>query len=295
MEGTTTAADSRMVIPPAGSTTDLRENMRVLMAVVVKEWRVSWRYPMNAVMSLVTPVMWLAPVYFMGLTFSDSGEAAGFRASTGTGDFVAFMVLGGVVASYVRAVFWRMGFSLKEEMEQGTLESLWLTPNPRLWLLVGRSVVSVLLTGINTVAVMAIVYFLFGFEMAGNVAAALLILVPLIIALYGFGIAYAGVVLYVKDANTLTDVTSFLVEVVGGFNYPVTSLPRALMVVGLALPVTYGVDAIRALMLGTNPLVPVPVSVAVVLASTVVFWFLGRWVFHRVDDRVRAMGTLGTH
>src|SRR5690606_12680832 len=115
----------------------------------------------------------------------------------------------------------------------------------------------------------------------------------LIIALYGFGIAYAGIVLYVKDANSLTDLTSFFVEVVSGFNYPVTALPRALMIVGLALPVTYGVDAIRAVVLGTRPLVPVPLSVAVVLVSVVVCWLAGRWLFHRVDARVRAMGTLG--
>ncbi|OUN01337.1 MAG: hypothetical protein BAA04_03925 [Firmicutes bacterium ZCTH02-B6] len=275
--------------------TDLRTNLRVVRAIIAKDWRVYWRYPVNAFMSLLTPIMWLTPVFFLGLTFSRDGDALGFRASTGTGDFVAFMVLGGVVASYVRTVFWQMGFSLKTEMEQGTLESLWLTPNSRLWLLVGRSVVNVLLTAINTVTVMAAVYLLFGFEMTGNVGQALLILLPLIVALYGFGIAYAGIVLYVKDANSLTDLTSFFVEVVSGFNYPVTALPRALMVVGLALPVTYGVDAIRAIVLGTRPLVPVQVSVAVVLVSVVVFWVLGRWIFNRVDARVRAMGTLGTH
>ncbi|HEY8417808.1 MAG TPA: hypothetical protein VIK93_07225 [Limnochordales bacterium] len=114
-------------------------------------------------------------------------------------------------------------------------------------------------------------------------------------SLYGFGIAYAGVVLYARDANTLTDVGSFLVEVVSGLNYPITSLPRALMILGLTLPITYGVDAMRALVLGTRPLVAVPVSVAVVLVSMAAFLVVGRRVFDRVDARVRAMGTLGSH
>lgn len=275
--------------------TGLGQNVRVVAAVVAKEWRVFWRYPMNAAMSLLMPLTWLAPVYFMGQTFAVNGEALGFRAATGTGDFVAFMVLGGVVGSYVRAVFWGIGFALKEEMEQGTLESLWLTPNSRLVLLVGRSTVSVLITSLNTVGVMLAVYFLFGFEVAGNVGTALLILVPLIIGLYGFGIAYAGVVLVARDAHTLTDLGSFLVDVVSGTNYPLSALPRALMILGLTLPITYGIDAFRALLLGTAPLVPVPVSVAVVLVSAVVFWLLGHRVFSRIDARVRVMGTLGTH
>jgi len=274
---------------------ELAKNLRVVRAVIVKELRVWLRYPANAVMTALMPVMWLTPVYFMGQSFSHNGQAAGFAAATGTGDFMAFVVLGGVVGAYVRAVFWGIGFSLKEEMEQGTLESLWLTPNPRLWLLIGRSAVSVVIATLYTIVVLPVVYFLFGLETVGNVAGALLILVPLVIGLYGFGIAYAGVVLYARDATTLTDIGSFLVEVVSGLNNPITSLPRALMVLGLAVPITYGVDAMRALMLGTRPLVPVPVSVAVVLLSMAVFLMLGRRVFDRVDARVRTMGTLGTH
>ncbi len=88
-------------------------------------------------MRIVQPVMWVAPVYFMGVSFSVDGEAVGFAASTGTSEFLAFILLGSVVSSYVSAVLWGIGFSLKQEMEQGTLESLWLTPNSRLWLMVG--------------------------------------------------------------------------------------------------------------------------------------------------------------
>src|SRR5690606_40227745 len=84
-------------------------------------------------MRIVQPVMWVAPVYFMGVSFSVDGEAVGFAASTGTSEFLAFILLGSVVSSYVSAVLWGIGFSLKQEMEQGTLESLWLTPNSRLW------------------------------------------------------------------------------------------------------------------------------------------------------------------
>ena len=271
------------------------QDWRVLWAVVRKEWRVFLRYPLNAVMRIVQPLMWLAPVYFMGLSFSVDGEPVGFAASTGTSDFIAFLLLGNVVSSYVSAVLWGIGFSLKQEMVQGTLESLWLTPNSRLWLLVGRSTVSVLITGLNTIGVGIVVYFLFGFEVTGSIAAALLVLVPMVIGLYGFGVAYAGIVLYLREANTLSDVGGYVLELLTGVNFPVTALPRALMVVGLALPMTYAIDAMRALLLGTRPLVAVPVAFAIVIVAMAGFLWLGRAVFDRIDARVRALGTLSTH
>lgn len=273
----------------------LEHDWYVLWAVVRKEWLVFLRYPLNAVMRIVEPIMWLVPVYFMGMSFSEDGYATGFVASTGTGDFLAFILLGSVVSSYVSAVIWGMGFSLKQEMEQGTLESLWLTPNSRLWLLIGRSTVSVLITGLNTVGVFLIAHVLFGFEVTGAIAAALVVLVPMVIALYGFGIAYAGIVLYLREANTLSDVGSYTLQLLTGVNFPVTALPRVLMVVGLTLPMTYAIDAIRALLIGTTPLVTIPASFIIVLASMLAFLLLGRMVFRRIDEKVRTMGTLSTH
>lgn len=272
-----------------------RQNMAVLWAVVRKEWLIHTRYPMNLIMRFVEPLMWMTPVYFLGMSFSENGQAVGFAGSTGTNDFIGYILLGSVVGSYVSAVFWGLGFSLKQEMEQGTLESVWLTPNSRLWLLVGRSVIGVVITGLNTISVMVAAYFLFGFQIGDAIGKALLILVPTVIGLYGLGIAYAGVVLLLRDANTLTDIGSYMLNLLSGQDFPVTSLPKALLVVGMTLPMTYAIDLLRTLLLNTEPLVAVPISVAVIAGSTVVFLAVGRRVFRRIDAKVRRMGTLATH
>lgn len=272
-----------------------RQNMAVLWAVVRKEWLIHTRYPMNLIMRFVEPLMWMTPVYFLGMSFSENGQAVGFAGSTGTNDFIGYILLGSVVGSYVSAVFWGLGFSLKQEMEQGTLESVWLTPNSRLWLLVGRSIIGVVITGLNTISVMVAAYFLFGFQIGDAIGKALLILVPTVIGLYGLGIAYAGVVLLLRDANTLTDIGSYMLNLLSGQDFPVTSLPKALLVVGMTLPMTYAIDLLRTLLLNTEPLVAVPISVAVIAGSTVVFLAVGRRVFRRIDAKVRRMGTLATH
>jgi ABC-2 type transport system permease protein len=267
----------------------------VLWAIVRKEWRIFSRYPLNALLRIADPLIWLTPVYFMSLSFSVNGRAPGFEAFTGTHNFLAFILLGNIVGSYISAVLWNMGFSLKQEMEQGTLESLWLTPNSPWLHLIGRSTVSVLVTGLNTLGVWLAAYLLFGFEITSALGPALLVLIPMVIALYGFGIAYAGIVLYLRDAVTLSDIGTYTLQILSGINFPVTALPRPLMIVGLTLPMTYAIDAIRALLIGTTPLVAIEVSLAIVLISMFVFLILGRVVFERIDTRVRKMGTLSTH
>ena len=50
-----------------------RSYLRALAAIAAKDWRQYWRYPLNAVSSVLQPIVWLTPVYFMGLAFSVNG------------------------------------------------------------------------------------------------------------------------------------------------------------------------------------------------------------------------------
>ena len=49
----------------------------VLWAIVRKEWRIFSRYPLNALLRIADPLIWLTPVYFMSLSFSVNGRAPG--------------------------------------------------------------------------------------------------------------------------------------------------------------------------------------------------------------------------
>ena len=48
-------------------------NLRALFAIVKKDWKRFWRYPLNAVSNVFQPIIWLTPVYFMGKAFSVNG------------------------------------------------------------------------------------------------------------------------------------------------------------------------------------------------------------------------------
>jgi ABC-2 type transport system permease protein len=272
-----------------------RSHLRALFAIARKDWRQYWRYPLNAVSSVFQPLIWLTPVYFMGLAFSSHGKAQGFAAYSGTTDYMSFILLGAALSNFIDSVFWGMGYSLKNDMDAGVLESNWLAPVPRPLLLVGRTLTSLLITAITSLMMLLVASLIFGFRPTGNALAALIPVLPMLVGLYGFGFAFAALVLIVREANTMVDMSSFLVTIFSGAQFPVNALPRWLLPVSLALPLTYGFDAARGFLLGTRTLVPLPYEIGILVIFMFVMVFLGLAVFRRLERRVRITGTLGQH
>lgn len=282
-------------IPAILSQPTWRSHLGALLAIARKDWLAYWRYPLNALSNIFQPLIWLTPVYFMGLAFSVNGQARGFAVYSGTADYMSFILLGAALNNFINAVFWGMGYSLKNDMDIGVLESNWMAPVPRPLLLIGRTLTNLLINTILSILMLAMAAALFGFRPTGNALAALGTALPMLVGLYGFGFAFAALVLVMRDANMLVDVSSFLVQLLSGANFPVNVLPRWLLPVSLALPLTYGLDAVRGWLLHTPTLLPLSGEIALLLVFMFVMIAFGLWVFRRLERHVRVLGTLGQH
>ncbi len=270
-------------------------NLRALYIIAKKDWKQYWRYPLNALSSVMNPLIFLSPVYFLGQAFSVNGQAKGFEAFSGTSDYISFILLGTVLNNFIMTVFWGIGYALKNDMDAGVLESNWLMPISRPLLLVGRTLTSLFITTLTSLGMLLIATLLFGFHPTGSALQALIPVLPMLIGLYGFGIAFGAIVLLMREANTLVDISSYLVGLFSGSQFPVQSLPGFLLPISLALPLTYGFDAMRAILINTQTIIPVPYEIGLL----VVFMFLMVWfglrVFNSMERKVRTRGTLGQH
>src|SRR5574339_325321 len=170
-----------------------KTQLRALYVIARKDWKVFWRYPLNAVSNVFQPIIWITPVYFMGQAFSVNGQSQGFAAYSGTGDYMSFILLGTALSNFILTVFWGMGYALKNDMDAGVLESNWLMPISRLLILIGRTLTSLLTTAITSLVMLVLAAWLFGFRPTGNLWAAFLTSIPMLIGLYGFGFAFAGI------------------------------------------------------------------------------------------------------
>jgi ABC-2 type transport system permease protein len=273
----------------------LQSHLRAALAIAKKDVIHFFSYPLNALFRVVEPVAWLTPVYFLGRSFGGVRGNAGFAAYAGTGDYMSFVLVGSVISAFVAAVFWGMGFALKNEMDSGVLESNWLTPVPRPLFLVGQTIASIAITALNSTLMLLLANWIFGFTIGGGVLASLGVLALMLVALYGFGFAFAAIVLLLRDANAIIDISNFVVSMLSGGQFPVSVLPRFLLVVSFAIPLTYGYDAVRGLLLGSRTLLPLQTEVAILASFMVVMVALGAIVFARIERRCRQLGTLGMH
>jgi ABC-2 type transport system permease protein len=272
-----------------------RSHVRAALAIAKKDFITFYRYPLNALFRVIEPIAWLTPVYFLGKSFAGPSGNAGFAAYTGTGDYMSFILIGAVLANYVASVFWGMGFALKNDMNAGVLETNWMMPIPRPLLLVGQTLASLAITTLNSMGMLLLASLAFGFQVNGSLLAAALTMLPMLIALYGFGFAFAAAVLLMRDANTLVDVSNYVVSTLSGSQFPVSVLPRLLLPLSLALPLTYGFDAVRGFLIGSTTLLPLQYELAILALFVVVMVPLGYVVFSRVERRCRTLGTLSQH
>ena len=73
------------------------------------------------------------------------------------------------------------------------------------------------------------------------------------------------------------------------------SLPWFLLPFSLALPLTYGFDAVRGILLNTTTILPVPYEIGLLVIFMGIMIWLGLRVFHHMERVVRSHGTLGQH
>ncbi|SDX14684.1 ABC transporter permease [Tepidimicrobium xylanilyticum] len=274
---------------------ELKKYFIAAKAIIKKDAKIFFRYPANAVFRIVEPMIWITPVYFLSKAFQVNGENIGFSQYSGTTDYMAFLVIGSIVSSFISSVLWGMGFSLKNEMDAGVIESNWLTPIP-LWVqLVGRSIFSLFITTINALTVAFLVWIMFGFSIGSGILASIVTLLPMLIALYGLGFGIASLVLITNNANNIIDISDFSLSMLSGQSFPITVLPRFLIPISLALPITYGYDAIRGILLDTNTLLPLQIEQLILVLFMIIGTLTGYRILKKVEKYCKTVGNIGFH
>ena len=88
---------------------------------------------------------------------------------------------------------------------------------------------------------------LFGVHIAPSAVPAVALSVVLTaVAMVGFGLLLGGVALYLRTSIILGNIFLFVGLLLSGVNFPLSQLPLPLQYAGDALPLTWGVAAIRA-------------------------------------------------
>lgn len=267
--------------------------LRVIKARFIIKWKIYFRYPLNFFYFFIDPIVWISPFYFMAKVFGENGELKGFEAYTGSGDFMSFLVIGFITTSYVNSATWSIGFSIKDEMMDGVLESNWTAPISRVSLVLSNTAFEFLKTTFSIICTCILSYFLFDFRINGEILKALLFMIPGVIGLMGIGLMMSALVLILKNASSVIDIGGALIQGISGGFFPIQVMGKYLLVFSLAIPLTYMNDSVRAILIGQTPIIPLNYQLIILVISMFLFILLGSFVFNKVEKKCRENGLQG--
>jgi ABC-2 type transport system permease protein len=272
---------------------DILKILRVIKARFMMKGKIYFRYPLNIFYFIVEPIIWLSPFYFMSKVFSSGNSLSGFQAYTGSSNYMGFLIIGFMVTAYSSAAMWNVGFSIKDEMMDGVLESNWTAPVNRAVLVISTSVFEFLRCTIEIVFTFIVCHYLFDFNININIIKAILFMIPGIISLIGIGLIMASLVLLIKNANAVVDISSALLSGFSGADFPIQIFPKYILPITFAIPLTYLNDGVRALLIGQTPLIDIRMQFLILCVCMIIFISLGYFIFMKVEGKCRERGLSG--
>ena len=113
--------------------------------------------------------------------------------------------------------------------------------------------------------------------------------------IHGIGIAFASLVLRFKEANALVFLVRGIFMIFCGITYPSAVLPVWMQSVAAALPLTYAIRDIRAVVLANATLADILPDLAILAGFAVAMPVLGYGLFYLTERRARRVGDLGQY
>lgn len=274
---------------------ELQANLSAMWASARMRLVTISRYQGQLVSEIIFPIVFAAMPILLGRASGGENAEDIFAANTGTHNYVAYMLIGSSVFSIVSNAFWHVAYWLRREQQLGTLESLYLVPTGRLWLVGGTALYS----AIRSVA-SALIAYLIGSAifrvnpLQGDVALALLFIIVGLIPLYGLTFLFGAVVLKIKESGAIVNLMQWGVSFLMGIYFPVTIFPPLVKAAALLFPPTWMTNGVRSALLGVGFFFGQwYYDLAILWVFLMIAPLVGLWVFTRTETSVRRNEGIG--
>jgi ABC-2 type transport system permease protein len=226
-----------------------KQGQRPVREQVVRDLRVAYarlwvrikggnREPEWLVAEMIIPVITLSAYVFM------------YKSLGAPSQFTSFVIIGGTMIAFWVNVLWNMSTQFYWEKETGTLETYLVAPISRMAILLGMALGGFVNTTLRAVAIVIAGIFIFQAPIAVNEPlTALLVFLLTVVALYALGMLFASLfMLYGRAAYQTANLLQEPVYFLSGSYFPTTYLPFIVQLAASILPLTFGLDGIRRVM-----------------------------------------------
>lgn len=247
--------------------------MQVIYILWLRQLKRYFRSKSRMIGALGQPLLFLFALgYGFGPVFQRAGE----------GDYLQFLVPG-IMAMSVLFTSMFNGIEIIWDRQFGFLKETLVAPVSRVNIMLGRTLGGATVAIFQGMIIMGI-SLLVGFRPPSLLALlpALLIMLLIAVLFTALGTAIASVL---EDMHGFQLIMNFLVMplfFLSGALFPLQNLPRAVDVIVRLNPLTYGVDGLRAVLIGQSQL-GIWLDLGVLTASSLVLVVIGGYLFSRIQ------------
>jgi len=252
--------------------------MQAVWALVYKQWKYRVAYRWNIVNLTIGPFFIVGPYVF----------ASDMYASRSLTQMVA---VGVIIWYWFSMFFWGVGYGMRDEMEEGTFESVAVAPGGLGILLAAKGVDSLVVSVYMSISSWVMLHAFARLDMPKLSWTVLAVILASAVAFAGCGLVLASVNVLAKRAVQVGDVIQQTAGIFSGMTAPTSVLPRAMRLASLVIPLTYAIEAARQALSGRAP----GQQLWILSAFALGIWFGGMVLMRYAYERSRVSGTLGEY
>ncbi|MEZ5583864.1 MAG: ABC transporter permease [Candidatus Competibacteraceae bacterium] len=253
------------------------------------QWLTSTSYRLQTLLSFFGMIVSLIPLYFVAQAL----QPLMADSITDEGDqYFGFIVVGMMVMYLLNSAVRTLPAAVRSGINHGTLEALLSTPAGLPAILSGMLGVDLLWASLR-VFVLLIGGWTLGIQVAWEgLLPMLVIMVLLILAYLPFGLVGAALVLLFRTPGPVPAMVISLSILLGGVYYPTHVIPSWIQDISDVIPLTYGLHALRQVLLEGVTLSLVASDIGVLFIFVFLFFTVGVLTFATAFRYARRSGTL---
>lgn len=266
--------------------------MREVFALIKASFHTAVSYRLSIVLSLGSLLFSVVPIFFVSRALQSTMAT---HISTEGGVYFAFLLVGMIAYMYMSSAVNVIPTVVSAGVGTGTLEALLATRAPLPSLLLGLIGYNLIWTTVRAVAFLG-AGLLFGVHLAwGQLWISLLILVLIVLSYLPFGLIGAALMLAFRTTGPLGSAVLILSGLLGGVYYPTSVIPPGIQQFSLAVPLTYGLRALRRTLLEGMPFSVVAPDVITLIGFVVLLTSVGLLALAEALHYARRAGTLAQY
>lgn len=219
--------------------------MNLVIAILRRDWAIERTYQLGLAMRLIDVAVMATVIYFVSLMIEDPSSLADYG-----GSYFDFAVVGLAVTSFAGVGLSSFSESLAREQNTGTIDLLLASPAPVPQLMIGMFALPFALASVQIAGLLGIGIGVVG---SGIPLGGLLMSIPVLLlttaTFAAVGVAIGGMMLLVKRGDPISGPFYQASMLLSGVIVPVDLLPEAIRVFSWMLPATWGIRAVRELLL----------------------------------------------